>query len=249
VLKDLRAHVVGNGDEQGYLDIESPFYFEPDFVVSCSEWSDRFIDPLGRHAHCVLHPLVDVYEAAPLPIESPDSALDLVDVSFINPLPHKGAHTLLDVIRTSSQPWTFRVLRGGYGDAFESFVADVSATEAWRGERVQTLDYTASMRTFYQRTRLVLFPSLYEGYGMAAVEPLCEGTPVVAREYPAVVEGVGDGAHLVPFTALSSAWVEAIGEVLADQPAWRQRAAERAVMLHAREREELDDFVRFLESL
>ncbi|HEY1298587.1 MAG TPA: glycosyltransferase [Chloroflexota bacterium] len=241
VLKEIRAHVIGQGD-QGYFDIESPFYFGPDFVVSCSEWSDRFVDPLGQHAHCVLHPLLDVRRTS-------TDGLDLVDVSFVNPLPHKGVHTLLDLIRAPGQQWTFRVLKGGYGSGFDSFLEEVGATDAWRSRRIEMLEYTADMSEFYRRTRLLLFPSLYEGYGLAAVEPLCEGTPVVAREYPSVVEGVGDGARLVPFTALSGEWVDAIAEVLADHSVWRNRAAARAATLQGREQEELDDFIRFLESL
>jgi hypothetical protein len=48
---------------------------------------------------------------------------------------------------------------------------------------------------------------------------------------------------------MSDEWLEAISEVLADQPTWRKRAAARAASLQAREQEELHDFVQFLQSL
>lgn len=45
---------------------------------------------------------------------------------------------------------------------------------------MEFLHYVRDMRQKYSSSRVVLFPSLYEGYGMVAVEPMFVGTPVVS---------------------------------------------------------------------
>ncbi len=44
---------------------------------------------------------------------------------------------------------------------------------------------------------LFAFPSLYEGFGLAPLEAMACGTPVVASDIPALVEAVGEAAELV----------------------------------------------------
>jgi glycosyltransferase involved in cell wall biosynthesis len=50
---------------------------------------------------------------------------------------------------------------------------------------------------FYRAAELFVFPSLYEGFGLAPLEAMACGTPVVASSLPALVEAVGDAAELV----------------------------------------------------
>ena len=44
---------------------------------------------------------------------------------------------------------------------------------------------------------LFAFPSLYEGFGLAPLEAMACGTPVVASDLPSLVEAVGEAAELV----------------------------------------------------
>ena len=105
------------------------------------------------------------------------------------------------------------------------------------------------MRDVYASTRLLLFPSLYEGYGLAAVEPLFEGTPVVANGYPAILEGVAEGACVVPYAASTAHWLEATERVLAERPAWVARGRARAAVLRERQAREVLAFEAFLQAL
>lgn len=56
---------------------------------------------------------------------------------------------------------------------------------------------TSTLKVFYRAAELFVFPSLYEGFGLAPLEAMACGTPVVASSLPALVEAVGDAAVLV----------------------------------------------------
>ncbi|MEP6962890.1 MAG: glycosyltransferase family 1 protein, partial [Acidobacteriota bacterium] len=54
-----------------------------------------------------------------------------------------------------------------------------------------------TLRVFYGSATAFAFPSLAEGFGLAPLEAMACGTPVVASDLPALVEAVGDAAELV----------------------------------------------------
>jgi glycosyltransferase involved in cell wall biosynthesis len=54
-----------------------------------------------------------------------------------------------------------------------------------------------TLRVFYRAAAAFAFPSLYEGFGLAPLEAMACGTPVVASDIPSLVEAVGDAAELV----------------------------------------------------
>ncbi len=56
---------------------------------------------------------------------------------------------------------------------------------------------TETLRVFYRAASLFAFPSLYEGFGLAPLEAMTCGTPVVASDIPPLVEAVGSAAELV----------------------------------------------------
>ena len=65
--------------------------------------------------------------------------------------------------------------------------------------RAIQLDYVTGeqLRALYSMATGFLFPSLYEGFGLPAVEAMACSTPVVASNRGAVAEVCGDGAVLV----------------------------------------------------
>jgi glycosyltransferase involved in cell wall biosynthesis len=54
-----------------------------------------------------------------------------------------------------------------------------------------------TLKVFYRAATVFAFPSLYEGFGLAPLEAMSCGTPVVSSNLPALMEAVGDAAELV----------------------------------------------------
>jgi glycosyltransferase involved in cell wall biosynthesis len=81
-----------------------------------------------------------------------------------------------------------------------------------------------TLKVFYRAAMLFAFPSLYEGFGLAPLEAMACGTPVVASDVPPLVEAVGDAAELVsPDNVFDIA--RGLREVLLDEDRRKQLSA------------------------
>ncbi len=88
----------------------------------------------------------------------------------------------------------------------------------------------AELIRLYARAAVLLTPSLYEGFGMTALEAMACGTPVIASNTGSLPEVVGDAGLLVCPTDVD-AMVDAVVRVATDrelQATLRQRGLERA---------------------
>ena len=92
----------------------------------------------------------------------------------------------------------------------EARVAFVSATDA-------------ELAAYYHGASALVYPSLYEGFGLPPLEAMTSGCPVIAAEAASIPEVVGDAALLVPPTDVH-ALANAIAEVL--EPSTRTRLVE-----------------------
>lgn len=94
------------------------------------------------------------------------------------------------------------VVAGGSGwlDADETALLDQARTLVGsRGDRIISLNYLtqSSLQSLVQGARAVLFPSLYEGFGLPLLEAMSLGTAVLTSTAGALPEVAGDSALMV----------------------------------------------------
>ena len=222
--------------------LDSPVYFQPDFIIGNTEWSNRFIDIEGTTSKYVLHPIIEKP-----PKEYP--LLDNVNITMLNPLYHKGRSYMVDLINDYDHKWTYRVLMGSYGGGKEEFIGMIKDSWAMRDGRIEIIDYVDNIYSAFASTDIFIFPSRYEGYGMAAIEPMLIGKPVIVQDYPSVIEGVGDGAYSIKWGSSSNEWIEAVEEILFDSQEFEHKSLNRGKFVIARQEEELKGLITFLEEL
>ncbi|MBN9324941.1 MAG: glycosyltransferase, partial [Delftia acidovorans] len=80
------------------------------------------------------------------------------------------------------------------------------------------------LAALYRGARVMLYPSLYEGYGMPVIEALATGAPVVASDAASMPEALAGHGRLVSPHDVAG-WTAALREALADDgpvdEAWR----------------------------
>ncbi len=116
------------------------------------------------------------------------------------------------------------LLVGGWGWHTEA-VAEFYQNEG-RARGVRHLGYLADeeLTVLYNGARALLFPSLYEGFGLPPVEMLACGGAVLASTAGAVAETVGGHAHLIA-PEDTEGWRDSMARVVADDDWWRQLRA------------------------
>lgn len=106
------------------------------------------------------------------------------------------------------------VLAGPDGWLMEELEAEIARPGPGTIVRTGRLD-AHDLDALYRAADLVAYPSLYEGFGLAIVEAMARGVPVVTSTTPACAEVAGDAALLVdPFDVGGLA--DALARVLTD---------------------------------
>jgi alpha-1,3-rhamnosyl/mannosyltransferase len=124
------------------------------------------------------------------------------------------------------------VLVGGWGWNTTA-IRDYLDSEA-RHRGVIHLGYVAEgdLNGLYNGARALLFPSLYEGFGLPPLEMMACGGAVLASTAGAVAETAGRQAHLVPADDVDG-WRRAITRVVSDEDWWHALRREAAAVAHS----------------
>ncbi|MGU3495265.1 glycosyltransferase family 4 protein [Xanthobacteraceae bacterium A53D] len=204
-----------------YLRLTRKLVEVADHIVTVSETSRQdIIDLLG----CAPDKVTNTYQAAEIPqkylLRSEDEVRSDIEGAF--GLPYKGYFLFFGAIEPKknvgrlieaylgSQLDTPLVLLGN--KAWKSsdelrLVADRSLTQytervgtrTFTRERVRQLEYApfSLLTSAIRGAKAVVFPSLYEGFGLPVLESMLLGTPVITSDIGATKEIAGDAALLV----------------------------------------------------
>jgi glycosyltransferase involved in cell wall biosynthesis len=213
-------------------------------ITTLSRWVQRDVHerlgvPLDRMV-CLPPGAERLVGTADVPIDEA-AVLDRLDIDdrpfFLYPVityPHKNHEMLIRAFaRIAPQhPDTLLVLPGGEGPAEE----DVRAAIAREGVTAQVRRLgrvpNGVLEVLYRRTTALTFPSRYEGFGMAVLEVMAEGRPVIASTAGALPEVVGEGGVLLDPDA-TTAWATAMDTLLRERGRWQElarAATDRAAM-------------------
>ena len=185
---------------------------EPDLTVYNTSWVRESLRPdwpqVDRIPGLVVHPPVDPAE------HQADTVGD--HVTLVNLSVNKGVGTFRAVAELLPKV-PFLGVTGAHG------------TQQTVGlpRNVTVIGQTSDMRgRVWARTRVLLMPSVYESYGMAAVEALASGIPVIADPTPGLREALGDAGTFIDRDD-PEAWAAAVERLYPDGPD-RQAAVDAA---------------------
>jgi glycosyltransferase involved in cell wall biosynthesis len=101
---------------------------------------------------------------------------------------------------------------------------------------------------YLEQTRILLVPSMYETYGMSAIEAAGYGIPSIHVDTPHVREGIGDAAILIPGMNVDAA-LRAIDKIEANYDQYSKAAREKAEWISNRQDEEFKNLALYIDNL
>jgi alpha-1,3-rhamnosyl/mannosyltransferase len=163
-----------------------------------------------------------------LPAETPPPGLPRRYGLHVGTLePRKNIGRLLEAWRLLGelmQDPPVLVLCGGYGWQTGAIRRQVEAAIAAGWARHPGYVTSGQLAALYRQAEVVVFPSLYEGFGLPAIEALAAGTPLVCSDIPALREVAGEAALYAP-AERPDLMAERLHRVLTDSGERRRLAA------------------------
>jgi glycosyltransferase involved in cell wall biosynthesis len=151
---------------------------------------------------------------------------DPKSVLFVGRLVHeKGPHILISAASLLKESGIkFNIVGEG---AMKPFLEDMSR-KSGLSDCVSFLGHVTDARLaeLYCRSYVCVFPSLYEPFGIVALEAMSAGTPVIASKTGGLDEIVEDGVNGLKFTPGSAESLAKVVQLLLERPDLRPRLVE-----------------------
>lgn len=132
----------------------------------------------------------------------PHSHLDQSIPYFLyigRPDPHKNLSRLMTAFANLPQSQTYQLWIAGKPDARYTPILKQQIAELGITEQVKFLDYVSyeALPKIISNALALVFPSLWEGFGLPVLEAMACGTPVITSNLSSLPEVAGDAALLV----------------------------------------------------
>src|SRR5437762_7191073 len=116
-----------------------------------------------------------------------------------NVMPHKNLPRMVDAFAAATRGTDVRLVIRGAGHAHHVAALRARIDALGLGPRTDWQPYAEAdaLPSLYRRARVLLLPSLYEGFGLTALEAMACGTPVITATTSSMPEVVGDAALVV----------------------------------------------------
>jgi glycosyltransferase involved in cell wall biosynthesis len=200
----------------------------PDLAVYNTQWvlrslADRYPAEVARPGCLVVHPpVIPEQHRAPRPG---------THVTLVNLNRDKGVETWRAAAGLRRE-LPFLGVTGAHGEQVTRITQP----------NMRIIRQTSDMRRdVWAHTRVLMVPSVYESYGMAAVEALASGIPVIAHPTPGLREALGEAGTFID-RADYRAWADTIRELYRNGGRRAEATAaglERSAVLADQTREEL----------
>lgn len=159
------------------------------------------------------HPVVAGPELLPTPPAGSKARIPSDFVLYVGAmLPHKNVGAVIDSFITAAPsvdglPMRLVIVGPEYGGEAQRTMARAAGSDAVEHRGFVS---ESTLVELYRTARAVVFPSLFEGFGLPLLEALAYGAPVVASDIPALREVGGERVTYVKDPTDHRAWSTAI---------------------------------------
>ncbi|MBI0534680.1 glycosyltransferase [Roseomonas sp. KE2513] len=117
--------------------------------------------------------------------------------------PHKGGQDLIDALSDDLRGWTLSLIVGS-AKLDDDYREAIQAAARRHGIGVEVKPLLSDTEKFVElkRARMLLYPSLFEGYGIPPIEALASATPCVCYDLPVFREVCGDALLAAPLGSI-----------------------------------------------
>ncbi len=119
------------------------------------------------------------------------------------------------------------ILGGGKGWMYDEIFATIDQHELADTVHVPGFVDADSLVWWYNAAEALVYPTLFEGFGIPIVEAMACGTPVIASNTSSLPEAAGEAGVLLPPDD-ESAWTQALSRMIHDT-AWRTERSQHSL--------------------
>lgn len=180
---------------------------EADAIIAVSQATAEDLVQLTGARREKIHVVHEAPDATLSPLPREDAAADVqqrfgIDgpyVLFVGTLePRKNIPSLVQAFSQLRKDFSVRLVLAGRNGWLSDNIFAAVREQALTDGVIFLEDFDASdLRSLYSGAEVLALPSLYEGFGLPAVEAMACGTPVVVANTGALPEVVGDAGVLI----------------------------------------------------